>query len=200
MAVSEIEVSRKPEMGDPQGDGVSRQIKNTFGLDVPVTTTQVYQVEGLADADRAIQLARILTDPITEDGLIGRSQATAVAFVDGLNIQLRNGEPSVEIGYKPEMTDPRSESLKKVSEMIDAPVSEARINTRYTFKGTDAKGAANIAKRLLLNPNIEQTVASTPDTLSVDGEPAKTEIVSLIGATDEQLMDLSKDKLFLNLE
>lgn len=200
MAIHEIEVSRKPDLGDPQGDAISRQIKNTFGLDVPVATTQVYQVEGLTDADRAIQLAKILTDPITEDGLVGRSQTTAAAFVDGINIQLRNGEPSVEVGFKPEMTDPRADSLMKVSEMVGSPVTEARINTRYTLKGAKVNDAAAIAKRLLINPNIEQTILATPETLSVDSEPAPTEIVNMLEATDEELMELSKDKLFLNLE
>lgn len=200
MAVHELEVSRKPEKGDPVGKGVSEQIKNTLGLVVPVATTRVYQVEGLTEADRAISLAKILIDPFVEEGNIGRSPATATEFINGINIQLRNGVPSVEVGYKPEMTDPREASILKVSEMLELPVTDARINTRYTFSGIDAEGAAAIASRLLVNPKIEQTITDTPDTLSVDGELAKTETLNLIDATDDELMELSKDKLFLDLQ
>lgn len=200
MAVQEIEVSRKPEMGDPVGQGVSSQIKNTMGLDVPVTTTQIYQLEGLTEADKAIALAKILTDPIVEDGTIGRTPTTAASFIDGLTIQLRHGVPSVEIGYKPEMTDPREESLITAAETVGTPVDNARINTRYTFEGVTSRVAADITKRLLLNPNVQRTVTTTPETLSIDGESAKTETLNLIDATDEELMEFSKDKLFLNLE
>lgn len=199
MAVHEIESSRKPELTDHDGQHVSTQIKNTFGLDVGVKVTQIFQIEGLPSEEQALGIAKTITDPVLSDLKVGRQSATAVAFVDGINVQIINGIPSVEVGLKPEMTDNEAEDILTIANLLSIPVEAAHINKRYTFTGVTAPQAGEIARRLLVNPNIEETAYTTPDTLKVDNEPGKSNTINLIEANDDQLMEFSKDKLFLDL-
>jgi phosphoribosylformylglycinamidine synthase len=57
-----------------------------------------------------------------------------------------------------------------------------------------------VEKMRLFNPLIEHTVQTPPKTLLISGQSGKTMHIPIKEMTDEALLHLSKDKLFLNLE
>ncbi len=108
----------------------------------------------------------------------------------------------IEIAYKPGVMNPEVGSILKSAEDLGIHPAAADASHEYAFYGTIGKKELTdlITQLTLFNPLIEHIVAKEPKTLQIKGTIGKTQTISLRNASDKKLMELSKDKLFLNLE
>ncbi len=175
--------------GDPLGANVLAEIRRVGfnGSYDAVRTAKVYRFEG-ADAHMMDLLARRIVDvnqtyrvdsPLIED---------AAAFT--------------EVAYKPGVMNPEAASLMKLAHDLGCDtVVAAGSSYEYHFYGTfDSEEVGAIVKRLLMNKTVQMQITEAPQTLLIDAKAGSITTVPIREATDEQLLSLSKDKLFLNLE
>lgn len=203
MAICEIAVTRKEGLPDPRGNDVSLEANRVLGIKTDVTTATVYRVEGLDEEQAKLLAEKVLIDPITEEGSIGGAIAYAVAFVgeDFVHID-RNSRKTLEVAYKPEVTDPISETIDRAAGDLHLPLEAARVSTKYTFgSNITVQQASEIANRVLVNPTVQETVKKKPETLVIKGERGPVETISLADKTDRELDEISTQrKLHLNTE
>lgn len=202
MAINEVHVSRNLDLPDPLGEEVSNEAKRVLGIQTTVRTTTNYRLEGASVEDAQILATAVLIDPITETGKIGSESHTAVAFVGDTFVFIdKEGKKSVEVSYRPEMTDPVAGTVEASAEDLGIPLEAARVSKTYTFDSkTTPKEAAQITTRLLVNDKVETVVNIPPETLITKGEIPPVETIYLQDASDERLMEISdKRRLSLNL-
>src|SRR3989344_8623769 len=187
MAIHEVHVSRKKEFGDPRGEDVAAEAERTLGIDAKVTTRTIYRVEGPTLNQTQILANDALVDPIVEEG-------------DVNYVSTPGPNPHVEVSYKPGVTDPVAGTIQKVGKDLGIPIIGARVSTVYEFEGITQEQADDIADRLLINKTVQQAVEEKPETLRTRGERGPITTVPISEANDSDLMEMSRDKLFLTLE
>jgi|SRR3989344_24718 len=187
MAIHEIQVKRKDGFGDPCGTDVAAEAKRTLGIDTEVKTTTIYRVEGPTDEQIKVLAHKAFVDPIVEQRSIN---------VKSANMQ----DPSIEVSYKPGVTDPVAGTIQKVGQDLGISIEGARVSTVYEFEGITQEQADDIADRLLINKTVQQAVEEKPETLRTRGERGPITTVPISEANDSDLMEMSRDKLFLTLE
>lgn len=186
MAILEIRVGYQER--DVLGEDVSAEAQRTIG--VPglerVRTTKVYRLEG-ATAEQAEMLARsLLSNPIDQDYTIDEPLITDTNRV-------------VEVAYKPGVMNPEAASIMKAAGDLGVNLAAADSSTEYGFYGSVGDGEVGaIVERLLVNKTVERVVTERPETLVIKGESGPTAVVPVRTASIEELMVLSKDKLFLD--
>lgn len=203
MAVIEIEVQRREGLPDPVGNDVAAEAKRVLGIDTQVTTATVYRVEGLDSRQAQLIAGKALIDPITEEGgLDSESPVEAALIGEDLVFIDSKGRKTVEVAYQPKMTDPASGTIQKVADDLRLPLQAARVSTKYIFDNkVTPQQASQIVNRVLVNPTVQETVRSKPETLIVRGERGPLETVSLADMTDNELDEVStKRSLHLNTE
>lgn len=154
-----------------------------------ITSAKVYRIEGVTTLE-AKKLAEIAF-----------SESVNQTYV--LNKPLnKDAADTIEIAYKPGVMNPEVGSiLKSANDLHIHPVT-VDSSKEYHFYGKLTPGEIKtiIAKLNLYNPLIEHIVNAEPKTLQIKGEIGKTTVIPIRSASDSLLTDLSKDKLFLNLE
>lgn len=98
--------------------------------------------------------------------------------------------------------NPEVASIMKATKDLGINLTAADSSTEYEFYGRLSKEKMKeiVEKLNLYNKTVEHIVEEEPKTLLIQGKPGKTQIIPIRNMNDEALMDLSKDKLFLNLE
>lgn len=188
MAINEIHVSRKDGMGDPRGQDVSAEAHRVLGIDTEVVTTTVYLVEGVSIHEVNLLANSAFIDPVVEEGAIDPVPSVSQ-------------NPTVEVAYRREVTDPIAGTIQKVADDLEIPLDAARVATRYEFKGVTTDQARQIADRLLVNRTVQEVVTRKPETLTLRGEKEPVDTVSISNATEEQLNEISKSRrLSLNTQ
>lgn len=131
-----------------------------------------------------------------------------VAFCESINQQYSINTPvdthatTIEIAYKPGVMNPEVTSVLKVAADLHIQPRAADTSVEYNITGTVTKDVLQKAfqKSNLYNPLIEHIVEQEPHTFVIEGHIAPTKIIPLRTMSDTQLMHLSKDTLFLNME
>lgn len=186
MALYEIHVS--PTGDDPEGTELLHEVQRT--LDVPgltgVKTTRVYRVEGDIDDGQAASLAQeLFTDPVTQ--------------VAEINPPTSSTSTTVEVGYKPGVMNPAAASVVKAATDKGVAAIGADVSTSYFFSGEiTPQQRDEVVGRLLVNPTVQRVVTERPTTLLFEGSVGPVNVVPIREAGTEQLLGLSKDKLFLD--
>lgn len=182
--VHEIVVTTTPDLLG--ADTLERARPLAPGLET-VNTAIVYRVEGELTGDQVVALATgLFSNPL-----------------DGQTVAI-DPEPSgnpleIEIGRRLGVMDPREESIKKGAGDLGIPLVAATTGVRYRLEGVvDPTERDRIASGLH-NKTVERVVDARPETLQIVGEVGSVQIIPIIGASHEELMELSKGKLFLNL-
>lgn len=175
--------------GDPLGTDQFAEIKRA-GLGQGVTllrTVKVYRFEGL-DPRAIDDLARIITD------------ANQTYRVDSPVVT--DADAFVEIAYKPGVMNPEAASLVKFArDRGHASVVAADSSVEYHFYGEIAESELDtIVGRLLMNKAVQMKVEEEPQTLVIQAIAGSILIIPIRTMDDDELMSLSKDKLFLNLD
>jgi phosphoribosylformylglycinamidine synthase II len=165
---------------------IRTHLKNEAVRDIK--TTKVYRLEGIT-AKEAKKLAEVaLSEQVNQ--------------IYTLNRPLLNGTRNIiEVAYKPGVMNPEVDSIVKTAKDLGITPIAADSSHEYAFYGKlSKKTLLNIAAKIqLLNPTIEHVITKEPETLLIQGDLGKTDIIPLRSASDKELVELSKDTLFLNL-
>lgn len=176
----------KPELTDTHGEKVRARVGRLVpGLE-KVRTAKVYRFEGLSP-DQARFLARqLLAEPIFQ--------------IYAVNAPLHtDARRRVEVAYKPGVTNPEADALMKIARDLGLTGLVAADSSReYAFYGEFGEGDWGPIISDLLNDAVEYTVDEPPETLLIDGPERPAEIIPIRDMNDEELLALSKDRLYLN--
>lgn len=188
MAIHEIRVT--PLEDDPLGRDIQQEAKRTLGLDTidEVRTAKVYRLQGISDEEARILAEQVLTDPINQRYKLDEPVGHYTSHV-------------IEVAYKAGVMNPEAESIMKAAKDLNIHPEAADSSREYAFFGeAEATQVENVVGRLLVNKTVEQVVTEKPVSLTFEGSPGPVNIVPIRDASEADLMELSKDKLFLNAE
>ena len=183
--IQTIRVISLNEEDDTKGLSIKTELNGEVSN---VRTSRLYRVEGI-DRKKATVLAnKLLHERINQ----------AVSINGPI---IKNGAGRVEIAYKPGVMNPEAESIIKAAKDLGIKLKAADSSWEYYFSGKLSKDKINIIvnKLSLLNKTVEYIVEKQPQTLLIKGEVGPTKIIPLRNMNNEELILLSKDKLFLNL-
>lgn len=182
-----IRVASRSEKEDLRGMDILAELKGT-----PVTkvrTNRLYRLEGIDKVQAKILTEKLFCESINQDY--------------SLDKPLINGKSQVvEIAYKPGVMNPEVASIIKSAKDLGIKLVAADSSTEYHFFGKISKEEINriVEKLRLLNTTVEYVVTQEPKTLLIAGHVGLTNTILLRKMNDEDLLVLSKDKLFLNLQ
>ncbi len=184
--MSDIQKIRVMQGGDdPIGQAVSHEILRTTGQEVEVQTSKVYRVQGVSE-EEAVQLGSLLADSEVQQFELG---GTA------------QGDQVREVGYKPGVMNPEAASIVKAARDLCMRPDAADSTIEYIFPSdTDPRFVDEVVGSLLVNKTVQQVVDREPESLTTKGSVGAVELVPISDAGDDQLLELSKDKLFLSLD
>ena len=187
--IYEVKVAPK-ENRDPKGVDLLAEIKRTLHITAikNIRTAKVYRLEGISQKETLQFTKTALFEPIDQIYSINKPI-------------FKNPDYLIEVSYKPGVMNPESASIIKAANDLGIKLKAADSSTLYAFFGKISKIQVNeIIKRSLVNETVEQVVIKSPKTLIISGQTGKTRIISIRKLNGNQLMDLSEDKLFLNLD
>lgn len=174
---------------DSKGQELLAEIKRTFKNNsiTNIRTSKVYRLEGISQSDVKKLAEKALYEPI--DQIISYRKP------------IYKANKTVEIAYKPGVMNPEVASIKKAASDLGIKLLAADSSYEYSFFGNIKEQLlAEIINKLLVNETVEHIVKTQPKTLVISGKPQKTKIIPIRKLSKAQLMNLSKDNLFLNLE
>ena len=154
-----------------------------------VRTARVYRLEGVRIKETKVLTEKLFCENINQVYTLNRSTLATPSSV-------------FEIAYRPGVMNPEVASIIKSAKDLGISLIACDSSKEYVFYGKIAKDdIEHIVQKLnLFNPTIEYIVKTPPKTLLIKGAVGKTLSIPIQTMTDSQLLDLSKDKLFLNLE
>ncbi len=142
-----------------------------------IKTIKVYRLEGISLEETKLLAEKLLSESLTQIYSINKPLTKAKV---------------IEIAYKPGVMNPEVTSILKASEDLGIKLKSADSSHEYI--------ASSVGKTNLYNPLIEIIVEKEPETLIIKGAPGKINIIPIRKMSDQDLLNLSKDKLFLDLE
>lgn len=186
MAIQEI-VVRKNEP-DTRGQNLLHQ---TTILGLPLTTvevTDVYRFEGIEPEQAQILADKLLANPLTQQFEINPEPPDQAQNI-------------TEVGYKPGVLQPEVPSILRAANNLGINPLAADVITRWALVGElTPEQRLLITEKFLVNPTVQRVITEKPETLLITGEVGPINIVPIREATEAQLIELSSDKLFLNLD
>jgi len=189
--LQEVRVGLLPALRDARGEEVLYEIHHALGIRSVnrVRTVKVYRFEGIGEEAARLLAERLLCEAVFQEY---RLNAPLITDADRL----------VEIAYRPGVMNPEAGSLMKAAADLGITgLCAADSSVEYAFYGKlSEEELAVILRRLLVNETIQHVVTERPKTLLLGGVPRLTQIIPVREMTDEELMALSRDRLFLTLE
>ncbi|MBI4097529.1 MAG: phosphoribosylformylglycinamidine synthase subunit PurL [Candidatus Levybacteria bacterium] len=203
--IQTIRVIQKNEKEDLKGLDILGHVKN-LGIN-KVRTSRLYRLEGTDKRKAKILAEKLFCESINQEysidePLFKNYSSTKSDRVEKFSTSSNNNPQALEIAYKPGVMNPEVASIIKAAKDLGVKLLAADSSWEYHFFGkVDLGEVQRLVKSLgLYNPLIEYIVDSPPKTLLIEGKVGPTNIVQIRNVSDETLMELSKDKLFLNLE
>jgi len=190
--IQEVRVIAKPGLPDSKGDESLYEINRALGIQSveKVRTARVFRFEGISEKEAAYLAGKLLAEDVFQTYRVNGPVIEDAAVV-------------LEVAYKPGVMNPEAASiLKSASDLGITGLIAADSSWEYGFYGRDISGAdiERILNSLLVNATIEYVVREKPQTLVIKGVPGPTGVIPIRRMSDEELLTLSRDKLFLNLE
>jgi phosphoribosylformylglycinamidine synthase II len=190
--IQEVRVIAKPGIPDSKGDECLYEINRTLGIKSVkrVRTARVFRFEGISAEKANLLAVKLLAEDVFQTYRINGSV-------------LEDAPVVLEVAYKPGVMNPEAASLmKSASDLGVSGLIAADSSWEYGFYGDDIseKDIDRIVNSLLVNATIEYVVKEPPKTLVIKGLPGHTRIIPIRNMNDDELMALSQDNLFLNLE
>jgi len=190
-----IEVSVKASFPDPKGERLKMDIRD-IGI-VTITrarVSEVYFLEGDLDEAEARKIGQeLLADPLVEDfswdeGPLSRSNVGDAHIID--------------VTYNPGVTDPVEESVgKAIRDLGITTVTSVKTARRYSLWGDLSEEILqSICDKLLVNSLI-QYIVTKQEAVALPSTTYKFVLntVDLLNLDNDGLMEVSKDRLWLNL-
>lgn len=188
-----IEVATKtPIYPDIEGAGVLAEIHD-LGIKTvfKVRLVKVYKLEGtLSHKQLDIIINELLVEKLWQNHAVNKSVITS------------KKSHTVEIARKLGVMDTEVESIiKAVNDLGIFGLKAVGTGKKYIFSGNvSKKDLEYITEKILMNAIVDRVVNRTEKTLIIKNKRTKTQIIPLRQMSDEDLIYLSKDKLWLNLE
>lgn len=179
-----IRVSSTNKEADSKGAGIKKGLNNYKGT---VRCVRAYSLEGITKKESEIIATTLLSEKLVQ--------------IYSIDLPLFSQGCVLEIAYKPGVMNPEVASIIKAARDMGINLLAADSSTQYVFSENITKDElSKIAEKLkLYNPTIEHIVEIRPETLLIKGIAGVTQVIPLRTMNDEELINLSKDKLFLNL-
>lgn len=186
-----IEVVTKKEFLDAEGDALKKSIAHlNLGKVDDIRVIKVYKLEGIDDKQLLHSIVeKLLVEKLWQDYALDEQV-------------IRETDKAIEVALKPGVMDTEIDSVTKaVSDLgIDGLIA-AGTGKRYIFKGNvSTNEVQKIAEQLLMNKTVQYILQKPEETLIIGSSPAQTQTVSMREMSDEQLIELSNNRLWLNLE
>ncbi|MEW6183937.1 MAG: AIR synthase-related protein [Bacillota bacterium] len=189
--LQEVRVGLLSAIGDARGEEVLYEIRNALKIDSveAVRTAKVYRFEGIAE-----KYARVLSEKLLCEDVFQECRVNEPIITDADRV--------IEVAYRPGVMNPEAGSLLKAAADLGIKgLLAADSSMEYGFYGKIDDGELEtITRRLLVNETVQQVIRERPGTLLLGGEAGLTAIIPVRSMSDEELMELSQDRLFLNLE
>ncbi len=188
MAIHEIRVT--PNDGDPLGHEAQQEAARTLGLESieAIRTVRVYRVQGVSVEEAHTLAEQLFTDPVSEQYSLDQPVGFETPHV-------------VEVAYKPGVMNPEVSSIMKAAQDLGIRPKAVDSSKEYAFFGdVESAQVDGVVGRLLMNKTVEHVVAEKPTSLTFEGNVGPISIVPIREASEPELAELSKDKLFLNAE
>ncbi len=187
--IQEIRVKSK-DSSDVKGLSLKKEIEKTLKIKgiKQIRTAKVYRLEGISEKVAEAFAKKALFEEITQE--------------HSLNKKIYNdSSTTIEVAYKPGVMNPEVASIIKIAKDLKINVSAADSSWEYVIFGNITKEEkSQIISKLLVNETVEMVVAQKPTSLLIGGSQQKTKTIPIRTLSDDKLMSLSKDRLFLNLE
>lgn len=190
--IQEVRVIAQAGIPDSKGEEVLYEINYALGIQSveKVRTARVFRFEGICEADAFYLAEKLLAEDVFQ-----------IFRVNGPVI----GDAAVvlEVAYKPGVMNPEAASLmKSAADLGIVGLVAADSSWEYGFYGERITGTdiERIVNSLLVNATVEYVVKKSPETLIIHGATGRTEMIPVREMSDDELVELSRDKLFLNLE
>ncbi|MBI2597193.1 phosphoribosylformylglycinamidine synthase subunit PurL [Candidatus Daviesbacteria bacterium] len=188
---------------DLKGIDILSDIHKMLGLKKvdKVISIKVYRLEGATEKQAKILAKQLLCEQINQSYSINKPFSHLPGSHLG-GVAIDSAGVTIEIAYKPGVMNPEAASVLKAAKDLGIKLLAADSSYEYAFFGSITKEEIiKIVEKLkLYNPLIEHIVIEESKTLLIKGQPGKTNIIHIRDCSDKQLMEFSKDKLFLNLE
>jgi len=190
-----IEVSVKAGFPDPKGERLETDIR-----DIGITTVKqarvsdVYLLEGKLNEAEVERIGQeLLADSVVED----------YSWSKGPLSRIEGGDAHViEVAYNPGVTDPVEESVgKAIRDLGIDKITSVKTARKYSLLGDLSKETLqSICDKLLVN-NLIQHVVTKREVVALPSTTYKFVLttVDLLNLDDDGLMEVSKDRLWLNL-
>ena len=179
-----------PKEKDTKGADLLKEIKKTLNINSinEIKTAKVYRLEGVSPKDAKKITKEVLFEPINQKMTFSKQIFT-------------NTKKKIEVAYKPGVMNPEASSIIKAAADLGIKLKAADSSWEYAFYGKLSKqDLSKIIERFLVNETVEHLVQKSPKTLLISGKSGKVEVIPIRKMSEKELMDLSKDRLFLNLE
>ncbi len=189
MALQEIRTKIKDNITDAAGEEVLGEIHSSLGIKTvkKVRTARVFRFEGINEQEAAVLAKKLLCEEIIQEWSLNKPLITDCNYLLG-------------VAYKPGVMNPEAESLIKAARDLGITLQAADSSWEYAFYGNvSSQDVQTITEKLLVNATIQHAVKESPKTLRITGESKPTETIPIREMNETELMELSKDKLFLNL-
>lgn len=185
----ELRVTSKGK-NDGKGNELLAEINKIFKKTSieKIRTSKVYRLEGMTKDGFDTLIKNVLFESINEN-------------ISTKGTLFPKAQKRIEVAFKPGVMNPEVASILKCANDLGLQIENADTSFEYSFFGkVSKKELSEIAEKLLVNKIIEKIITSSPKTLQITGSTGKTKTIPIRKLSDENLMTLSKDKLFLNLE
>jgi len=187
--IYEIRVASKNPQ-DPKGQDLLAEVERTVGVKTikNIRTAKVYRLEGINKNDALKFTQTVLAEPID------KQMSFEKPIISGAN-------HIIEVAYKPGVMNPEVASLLKSAQDLGIKLTAADSSVEYAFFGKVKKeNLQKIIKQLLVNETVQQVVVKPPESLIIKGTTGKVQKILIRKLNDQELVELSRDRLFLNLE
>lgn len=201
---------------DSLGNSVLKQLHSRGEKKIDsIQTSRVYRLEGISEKEAKFLAEKLFFEPLNQTYAINKpfsplsslrdhamtKQSQPKKIATSLSAPRNDNVQVIEISYKPGVMNPEVASIIKSAHDLGINLQFADSSTEFLFTGAaDNKKLIQLINDLrLFNPIVEHIVTEEPKTLQIKGTPGKTTVIKLRAMNNENLMELSQDKLFLNL-
>ncbi|MDP3987774.1 MAG: phosphoribosylformylglycinamidine synthase subunit PurL [Candidatus Levybacteria bacterium] len=182
---------RTNQENDSLGQSILSEIQNRLKIKEikNIQTAKIYRLEGVNQEDAKILSEKLFCENINQIYSLNKPLLKKKDFI-------------FEISYKPGVMNPQVASIIKAAEDLGIKLKAADSSMEYGISGKIKKEKLNviIEKLNLFNKTVENIIEKEPQTLLIKGNTGKTFIIPIRKMNDKKLLELSEDKLFLNLE
>ena len=190
-----IEVSVKAGFPDPEGEKLEKDIRDIGIFSVErVRVSHIYLLEGKLDEVAMGRIGReLLADPLVEDFHWGEG---GPSDIDDRALRI------VEVAYNPGVADPVAGSVgRAIRDLGIATISSVKTARKYSLWGDLSEEVLqSICDKLLFN-RLVQHVVTKGEAVALPSTTYEFALTTadLLGLDDNGMMELSKDRLWLNL-